>query len=208
MTDKKSNSFKSQRLTNAFRAKIIENALKAEFGEERAELQKTKDSLDAQWEYLVSTLREAVFTKEQIDLLDNAPDGYFPTSCDLLVRIELPNDRQKDKHLNLGKRVRIPYNSTAHLIKREHPWAVQYATWCEKFDQYRNELNILKEKERKSIKEISAILESCNTTGQLRQAWPEILELFPESSIGKDFLLPAVDVKGLNARLGIGKKDQ
>lgn len=163
---------KSIRLNEMLRQEICNNALNHVFKKRDEEIKKKEETLAIQT-YL------AMYSKEEIELMGNAPKKAFRRENYIYV-----NYNGRRKCLDFKKEMPHFYD---HESKTKFPSDHQLTKFFEELEEQKDSLK--RDRRELSLK-IKSTLNSVNTTNQLLEIWPEAKEYIPAQK--EKVLLPAI----------------
>jgi hypothetical protein len=144
--------------------------------------------------------------KKDLPQMDALPSGWLPESCEFMVQFGSQQTGFCRRMLREPKRF-------LGSDKKSHRQCLKIYDDNHKFTKIHDELTERKELGKQeysaSKREIISILDSCSTTKQAKEAWPEIEKYIENFEPVKERITQIVPIMGdLNERLGlVAKKD-
>lgn len=141
--------------------------------------------------------------KKELDQMNDLPQGWLPESSEFTVQF---GGRQTGY---CRRMLREPKRFQAHHVKRYNQCIKIYSDnhkFTKKHDALTEKWESIREEKKNAERSIWAMLNSCNTTKQLKEAWPEIakyVEIFEPASERSTAVAPIMD--NLNKQLGLKK---
>lgn len=195
---------KSLRLNKELRQTILENFVSKWEGsnpEPTSELLSRKELLQA----LAKEISEKVYGKFW-ETLKDIPDEFLYKSSSVLVqwpdesidRLYFGRDSENDDIRMLSTRE----SKVEYVISKTDKLYKSYKDNVELLKQFENELSEYKTKRNNFSRQVSQVLSSVNTTGQLIEVWPESEAFIPVDIHNPSTIsLPSVSFQDLNSQL-------
>ena len=187
---------KSQKLTNAIRDRILDNIY-------NTKIKPDLDKFEKQLRFNGGLIIRNAFGDGVYDRMLQLPENYFSTK----ITFRLNVDGKIDSILTDS--VRCPACYLYDVITTDD--RVSDKSVHNARNMYRTEYRVIESKRQKVInkwqdirEEATKIIYSVNTTKQLIEMWPEVVEFLPDGIKSVDTPhLPMVQVEKLNTLLGI-----
>lgn len=195
---------------------IINALLSKKYVKEELELDKLKEAEKEANEAAHKMAYEAVYNASQRKLLETSPDGYFPKSKYVRVRVADKDnpDNYSDKYAEFGEEKPVFFRNSGYVgqfaavIDHDHP----YAKALEHHRDLTNELakmsDELRNKKYADMRRIEVIINPVTTVKRLQEIWPEVIDYLPETVSGPGGTLPVEIIADINKEFGLNKADE
>lgn len=184
---------KSIRLTKEMRENIVSRVLKDAYDEKKEAIQQER--------YDFSEKVYADIYKKDLEAMTVLPDGWLPVSDEFMVQFGSDSTGYCRRMLQKKKRFLAKhlesYRQCLKIYDDEHEFTKIH-------DDLTKRIEDIDDEYKKTRIEIYGIVNSCNSTKQLKDAWPEIakyVEIFEPTEQRTTEIAPVLD--DINKRLGL-----
>lgn len=204
-------------MNESIRSHIIETIMNKRFLAEHDDIEKLREKIKAAQTEAWNDIYDAVYppNSKVRKMLDGAPDGAFPASASLYVRVLDPEDdnNYEDKCVEIGsagnpKTCRpVLYRHKAYgyaaVIDSTNPAFKKINQISSMQAELNGKLNALSEKKGALYQRVSNVINSVTTVKRLLEVWPEVKDFLPEENSGPAGGLPAEIIADLNKEIGL-----
>jgi hypothetical protein len=200
----------SKRINATIRDEIIDSLLAKKFAKDRLAIERLKEEGEKLAKKTDALAYEACFSPAQIKRLNDAPDGWFPTTERASLRIEKSEGNYHDVRVEFGEKKRVPAKNHPHqggafcaVIDADHSYVKHYEAWRDKCKELADARKALDEAEHAAEQKALTIINSVTTVDKLVEIWPPIKDYLPENVSGENGGLPAEMIDEISKEFGL-----
>lgn len=153
---------------------------------------------------------ETIYSMKTRKRLDDAPEGHYPRTMEVMVRKVDPNDDENftDVRIKFEELKRVPYkhytmSTFAAVINADNPVFSKIFVLDAKKREMVEFSNKFREERMASYNRVNNILNSVTTVKRLIEIWPQVQEFLPELVSAPGGGVPVHLIEDLNREYGL-----